>query len=68
AGAIEALKSRWVPVYVREMAEDRSGNAELIARGGSALIDVGALDRIDLADEAESIAAVPKPAQSTLFD
>lgn len=68
AGAIEALKARWVPVYIRDSAGERNGNAELIARGGRALTGVGALDHIDFVDESESSAAVPKPAQSTLFD
>lgn len=52
AGAIEALKFRWVPVYVRDSTGVRNGNAELIARGGRALAGIGALDHIDLADEA----------------
>jgi len=68
AGAIEALKSRWVPVYVRDSTGVRNGNAELIARGGRAWADVGALDHIDLVDQTESIAAVPQAAQATLFD
>ncbi len=68
AGAVEALKSRWVPVYVRDSTGERNGNAELIARGGRALAGVGALDHIDLANEAKPGAAVPEPAQSTLFD
>ena len=57
-----------VPVYVRDSTGVRNGNAELIARGGRAWADVGALDHIDLVDQTESIAAVPQAAQATLFD
>jgi len=51
AGAIEALKSRWVPVYVRDSTGVRNGNAELIARGGRAWADVGAFKSVPLPDD-----------------
>jgi len=37
AGAVEALKGRWCPVFVREGAELPKGNRELIKMGAAAL-------------------------------
>ncbi len=36
-GAIEDLEARWVPLWVRQSGEEKSGNPELIERGGSRL-------------------------------
>ena len=38
-GAIEDLGARWVPLWVRQSGEEKSGNAELIERGGRRLPD-----------------------------
>ena len=38
-GAIEDLKAQWVPLWVRQSTEEKSGNAELIERGGRRLPD-----------------------------
>lgn len=37
SGAVEALKAKWCPVFVRADAGTSNGNAELIKRGGSPL-------------------------------
>ena len=36
-GAIENLEARWVPLWVRQSGEEKSGNPELIKRGGRRL-------------------------------
>lgn len=38
-GAIEDLEARWVPLWVKQSTEEKSGNAELIKRGGRRLPD-----------------------------
>ena len=38
-GAIEDLEARWVPLWVKHSGEEKSGNAELIERGGRRLPD-----------------------------
>lgn len=44
AGAVEALKTDWCPVFVRSSTDDRTGNKELIGKGAIAL-DETELDR-----------------------
>jgi predicted Rossmann fold nucleotide-binding protein DprA/Smf involved in DNA uptake len=39
AGAVEALKAAWCPVFVREAAEVPKGNRELIAKGAAPLTE-----------------------------
>ena len=36
-GAIEDLETRWVPLWVKKSGEEKSGNPELIKRGGRCL-------------------------------
>ena len=36
-GAIEDLEARWVPLWVKKSGEEKSGNPELIKRGGRCL-------------------------------
>jgi predicted Rossmann fold nucleotide-binding protein DprA/Smf involved in DNA uptake len=54
-GAIENLRSRWVPLWVKQSFDPESGNAELVRCGGRWLPDAGsALGALITADEHEA--------------
>ncbi len=76
AGATEALKARWVPVYARTGVGSPAGNAALVRLGArsfaGAATDAVTLTAIELAETASEVAgsADPTPAgveQQTLF-
>ncbi|MBI2927269.1 MAG: DNA-protecting protein DprA [Verrucomicrobia bacterium] len=66
AGAVEALKAGWCPVFARAGDGVPKGNCELIKKGALAL-DEGELGRIDDLPAWLGKAAVPGPAQADLF-
>lgn len=74
AGAVEALKADWVPIYVRAGAGAPAGNAALIARGASALDGgpdaVGRLSVVKASAVTERIQteSADAPEQQTLFE
>jgi len=65
AGAVEALKARWCPVFVREGDGVPKGNVELLKLGATAL-PAGAPASDLRAWMAEH--AAPRPAEKELFD
>jgi len=72
AGAIEALKAGWAPVYVHDAGASVAGNEALIRRGGRRLKSDDLGDLRSLATVEEPAAALPgdesqEGAQQTLF-
>jgi predicted Rossmann fold nucleotide-binding protein DprA/Smf involved in DNA uptake len=63
AGAVEALKAGWCPVFVRSGTEMPSGNRELLKRGASALDEAHLHTIEDLPDwmRANTVARYPEP-------
>ena len=71
AGAVEALKHRWVPVLVNADAEVAKGNQALIERGGQPVRadDLADLPALVARVRLEPVAAAgEKDTQQTLFD
>jgi len=72
AGATEALKHGWVPVYVNADGEIPAGNRELIERGGIPITAADLANLPGLPGHGEDSVAVPDPedgqSQQTLFD
>jgi len=58
-GAIEDLKAGWVPLWVRQSTEEKSGNLELIERGGRRLPDDLSKLSVLFDDSSVNGAAVP---------
>jgi predicted Rossmann fold nucleotide-binding protein DprA/Smf involved in DNA uptake len=66
AGATEALKAGWVPVYVCDGPDFRDGNAQLLRRGGVPFTYPFA-GRSDELGDWRAANARPRPVQPTLF-
>jgi DNA processing protein len=67
AGAVEALKGGWCPVFVREGADTPKGNHELVKKGGLPLPQ-GDLEKIGNLAEWMGERARPTPRELELFD
>jgi predicted Rossmann fold nucleotide-binding protein DprA/Smf involved in DNA uptake len=67
AGAVEALKAKWCPVFVRETADTPKGNRELMKLGAVALPEAE-LAAIENLPEWFRCNVKPKMEQSNLFD
>ena len=67
AGAVEALKAGWCPVFVRESGETPKGNRELLKLGAASLPE-SELAAIDDLPEWMRANAVAKSAERDLFD
>ncbi len=67
AGAIEALKAGWVPVFVRDGAGGSPGNRELLRRGARSLAEPSLPDIRDLG-QTPAKPAEPRVIELDLFD
>jgi DNA processing protein len=69
AGATEAMKAEWVPVFILEYSDMPEGNRELIKKGGIALPYPFPIDFAKFAEwlNAQAIKIKPKPTQLGLF-
>ena len=67
AGAVEALKGGWCPLFVREGPDMPKGNRELVKKGGLPLAE-SELEKIDNLLEWMGQRAKPMPVAQELFD